>query len=94
MIKKIVVSFSDIRSLYEGEKYNILKTTTLTSASVNPSKLQLQNVKYILSIFSDRVVASLKLQGSPETAEFVQFVLKFWNTMNASKKKDKTSGCD
>ena len=85
-VKKIVGSFSDIKSLYEAEKYSILKTTTLASASVNPSKLQLQNVKHVLSIFSDRVVAPLKLQGSSETAEFVQFILNWWNTMNVSEK--------
>ena len=43
-------------------------------------------MKHVLSIFSDRVVASLKLQGSSETAEFVQFVLNWRNSMNVSEK--------
>ena len=37
-------------------------------------------------MYSDRVVDSLKLQGPTETAECVQFVWDWWNTMNVSEK--------
>lgn len=84
--KTTVGSFADIKTLYQREKDSILKTTTLTSAAVNPSKLQLQNVKHVLSVFSDKVVAALRLQGSADTADFVQVVLNWWNMMNVSAK--------
>ena len=79
-------SFTDVKKLYEAEKNNILKTSPLTEAAVNPSKLQLQNVQHVLRVFNDKVVASLKLQGCDNTANFIQFVLNWWNTVNVSSK--------
>ena len=81
-----VGSFSDVKTLYELEKNSILKTTRLTYASVNPSKLQLQNVQHVLRIFHEKVIAGLALQGCSATAEFIQFVLNWWNTVNVSAK--------
>ena len=78
--------FSDVKKLYECEKNSILKTSPLTRASVFPSKLQLQNVQHVLKVFNEKVVAALKLQGCHATADFIEFVLNWWNTVNVSTK--------
>ena len=83
---KTIGSFSDVRALYESEKNNILKTTSLTFASVYPSRLQLQNVQHVLKVFNDKVVAALRLQGAYDTASFIQQVLDWWNVVNVSAK--------
>lgn len=82
----MIGSFHDVKMLYDAEKGNILKTSPLTDASVRPSKLQLQNVQHVLRVFNEKVVAALKLQGSNETATFIQFVVDWWNTVNVSSK--------
>lgn len=83
---QVTGSFSDVKTLYDAEKGNILKTSPLTDASVRPSKLQLQNVQHVLKVFNEKVVAALKLQGCYETAEFIQSVINWWNTVNVSSK--------
>lgn len=79
-------SFEDIVQLYKEEKDNILKTTPLTRSSVFPSNLQLQNVKHVLRVFNDKVVAALRLRGCSQTAIFVERVLNWWKTVNVSGK--------
>ena len=79
-------SFADVKELYQAEKDSILKTTTLTQAAVNPSRLQLQNVQHVLRIFNDKVVAGLELQGHFATANFIRTVLNWWNVVNVSGK--------
>ena len=79
-------SFADVRELYEAEKGSILKTTTLTQAAVNPSRLQLQNVQHVLRVFNEKVVAALELRGCLATAHFIRTVLNWWNTVNVSGK--------
>ena len=79
-------SFQDVKKLYESEKNSILKTTPLTQDSVQPSKLQLQNVKHVLKVFNEKVVAALRIQGSQDTADFIQSVLNWWNHVNVSSK--------
>lgn len=81
-----IASFADVRQIYEEEKDSILKTTPLTQAAVNPSRLQLQNVQHVLRVFNDKVVAALKLKGRCETADFVQTILNWWNVVNVSGK--------
>lgn len=83
---RTTASFADVRRIYEEEKNSILKTTPLTSAAVNPSRLQLQNVQHVLKVFNDKVVAALKLGGCHETAAFIQTVVSWWNTVNVSAK--------
>jgi len=77
-------SFTDVQELYESEKFSILKTTTLTKFAVNPSRLQLQNVKHVLKVFNEKVVASLKLRGCHDTATFIETILNWWNVVNVS----------
>ena len=83
---RVIGSFSDVKKLYDAEKENILKTSPLTDASVRPSKLQLQNVQHVLRVFNEKVVAALKLQGCHDTANFIQFVINWWNAVNVSSK--------
>ena len=83
---KTTASFEDVKELYNSEKGSILKTAPLTQCAVNPLRLQLQNVQHVLRLFNDKVVASLKIKGCHETANFIQTVLNWWNVMNVSKK--------
>ena len=88
--EKTVGNFSDIKSLYQAEKSNILKTTPLTHSAVYPTRLQLQNVQHVLRVFNDKVVAALNIQGSKDTAIFIQQILDWWNTVNVSAKGQDT----
>ena len=81
-----VGSFSDVKDLYQEEKKNVLKCTPLTQTAVNPSKLQLQNVRHVLRVFNDRVYAALKQRNATDTAKFVKEVLDWWNVVNVSQK--------
>ena len=83
---EVIGCFSDAKTLYDAEKDNVLKTSPLTNASVRPSQLQLQNVQHVLRVFNEKVVASLKLQGCHETANFIQSVVNWWNIVNVSSK--------
>ena len=79
-------SFDDVRELYAAEKDNILKTTPLTYASVYPSKLQLQNVKHVLRVFNEKVVAALHVHKKHDTANFIDKLLTWWKIQNVSAK--------
>ena len=83
---QVTGSFSDVRKLYDAEKANLLKTSPLTDAAVRPSKPQLQNVQHVLKVFNDKVEAALRLQKCGDTADFIQFVLNWWNVVNVSSK--------
>ena len=77
-------NFSDIIDLYKSENGSILKSTPLTYSAVYPSKLQLQNVQHVLKVFNDKVIAALRLRKSFDTANFIQQILNWWNTVNVS----------
>ena len=77
-----VGSFADVEDVYEAEKESVLKTTTLTSSSVYPTRLQLQNVSHVLRVINDRTVAALRLRGKHQTADFIQQVLTWWKMVN------------
>ena len=81
-----VASFSDVQALYEEEKNNILKATRLTSTSVYPNRLQLQNVQHVLRVFNEKVVASLKIKNQLKTAAFINQVLQWWKLVNVKSK--------
>ena len=83
---QVTGSFSDVRKLYDAEKANLLKTSPLTDAAVRLSKLQLQNVQHVLKVFNDKLEAALRLQKCGDTADFIQFVLNWWNVVNVPSK--------
>ena len=83
---KTTASFVDVKELYESEKGSILKTNPLTQSAVYPSRLQLQNVQHVLKVFNEKVVASLKLRGCRDTANFIETILNWWNMVNVSMK--------
>ena len=87
---QVTGSFSDVRKLYDAEKENLLKNSPLTNAAVRPSKFQLQNVQHELKVFNDKVEAALRLQKCGNTADFIQFVLNWWNVVNVSSKHQET----
>ena len=65
-----------------------MKCTPLNSSAVYPTRLQLQNVKHVLNVFNDRVIAALQLEGKVETAAFIQDVLSWWKIVNVSAKSE------
>ncbi|GFO25068.1 polyphosphoinositide phosphatase [Plakobranchus ocellatus] len=72
------------------QRNNILNTFPLTDADVRPSRFQLQNVYHVLKVFNEKAVAALRVQGCEDTANLIQFVLKWWNTVNVSSKGQAT----
>ncbi len=78
--------FADVYNLYVTEKESVLKTTNLTSSSVSPSRLQLQNVQHVVPVFNEKVVAALRIQGKVETAATVEVISNWWKTMNVASK--------
>ena len=82
---KVIGSFTDVQQ--EREKDNIFKCTPLNSSAIYPTRLQLQNVKHVLNVFNNRVIAALQLDGKVETAAFMQDVLSQWfASMNGIQK--------
>ena len=59
----IVGDFADVRVVYKSENASILKCSPLTHSAVYPTHLELQNVKLVLGVFNDKVVALLKQMG-------------------------------
>ena len=55
-------SFDHVVEIYKCEQDSVLKTTNLTRAAVQPSKLQLQNVQHVLRVFNERTVAALRMK--------------------------------
>ncbi|XP_035824698.1 uncharacterized protein LOC118477403 [Aplysia californica] len=55
-----MASFADVKQIYKEEKNCILKTTPLTQAAVNPSRLQLQNVQHACTSPPSTVYMSYK----------------------------------
>ena len=47
---------------FQAEKYNILKSTPLTSPAVFPSYIQLQNVELVLNVFNDQLLLHLSFK--------------------------------
>ena len=84
--KQKIALFEDVKKLYEAERDSVLKTTPLTQAAVNPSRLQLQNVQHVLRVFNDKVVAALKVKRCYDTAAFIETILNWWNVVNVSGK--------
>ena len=78
--------FKDVQDLYKSEQDSILKTTPLTMSAVYPTNLQLQNVKHVINVFNDKVVAALTLQGKIGTANFIRQVLQMWKITNVKMK--------
>ena len=81
-----VGQFQDVQMLYEKEKNNILKALPLTLSSVYPSRLQLQNVQHVIKVFNDKVIAALRVENKVHTANFMDQVLSWWNTVNVACK--------
>lgn len=79
---KAVARWRSLQNLFHADERSLVTRTSLTKTAVSPSPIERQNVKYVMQVFSESTVASLKLQGDLETAEFVQRVLNFWKICN------------
>ena len=65
--------------MYESEKASVLKCSPLTRSAVYATHLDPQDVKLVLRVFNEKVVASLKQMGYADTDIFIQQVLEWWN---------------
>ena len=89
-LNNLKAEFEQVMDVYNAEKGSILKTTSLTQAAVHPSKLQLQSVQHVLKVFNEKVVAALRLKKYDATADFIQTIVDWWNTVNVDRKGQDT----
>lgn len=79
-------SWSCVEALYSSEKSELFKQARLTRAAAFPNPIERQNMKHVLAVFCDETVASLRLHGEDDTADFVSYVLNFWKVCNVHSK--------
>ena len=79
-----VGAFADVQHIYEKEKDSILRSTPLTFSSVYPTPLQLQNVKHVVAVFNDKVVAALMAENKFDTAALIFEIVVWWKTCNVA----------
>ena len=85
-------SFDDIRTLYNSEKESLAKLAPrLTLKSCYPSSLERQNVKLVLKVIHESIVAALAIQNNQlrsafnsNTSEFVDILLSLWKIFNVN----------
>ena len=87
--------WTDIRTLYDEDRKNILRMTKLTHTSFFPKPLQRQSVHLVCQVFNDKTVAALKtfkdkLGINDGTIIFVKLVTDWFNMLNV---KTRFSGC-
>ena len=83
----VVGRFSEVKALYEKEKMNIVKRTTLTRVAVNPTNIEKVKVAPVLQVFHEKTVAALRQDGNEDTATFVDCILKMWKILNNKSTK-------
>jgi hypothetical protein len=74
--------WTDIRALFNKEKDNIVKRTTLSYQSCYPSNLDLQKVSLFTTVFNEKTVYALKQDGSLETATVLDHFTRLWKILN------------
>lgn len=85
-----IAKWKDIIEAAEKEKENLLKTTGLYNAALRPSTFERQNVKHVLAVFNEKVVAQLRLNGHEDTAVTVKLIsdwFKFRNVCSLGEDK-------
>ena len=76
-----VDKWNDIISIYKKEAEGLLKETNPSFAAPYPTNFEKQKVSLALQIFDEKTVTALEIQGSKETARFVQLVLRVWKCL-------------
>lgn len=82
LIPGTIAKWSDIIEAAEKESGNLLKTTGLYNAALRPSTFERQNVKHVLAIFNEKVVAQLQLNGHEETSLTVKLISDWFKFRN------------
>ena len=78
------VPFQQIKDLYISERDKLIKLApNLSQKSIFPSNFERQNVNYVLSIFNEKTVASIKtMYPKSYCSDFLNLILKWWNIVN------------
>ena len=85
-------SFRDIRMLYNSERDSLAKLAPrLTSKACYPSNLERQNVKSVLKVVHESMIAALDIQNEQRcpvfkcnTSDFVGILLTLWKMFNVN----------
>ena len=77
-----IAKWKDITDAAKKENNNLLKTTGLYNAALRPSTFERQNVKHVLAIFNEKVVAQLHLNGHEDTALTVKLICDWFAFRN------------
>ena len=78
----VTADWLDPEYIYNLEKHNPVKRSTLSYASVHPSVFERQKVSLVCKIFNDKTVAVLAQERKQETACFVFHVNRLWKVLN------------
>ena len=68
--------------LYDNEKNQTVRRTTLSHRSLFPSNFDKQSVNLPLQVFHENNVAALAQDGKTQTASFIFHVMKKWKILN------------
>jgi hypothetical protein len=79
--------WGDIKDLYEREKTNIVKRTTLTSCAVYSTNIERVKVPPVLQVFNEKTVAALTQDGLTGTAGLIFHILRMWKILNNKSTK-------
>ena len=71
-----------IKDLYECEKNNTVKRTTLTACAVRPSNIERVKVPPVLQVFHEKTIAALSQDGQTETAGLISYIHRMWKILN------------
>ena len=77
-----IACWRDLVAPYKKESEGIVKQTTLSFSALYPTNFEKQKVSLALQVFNEKTVAALEIQGSMETARFIQLVLRMWKILN------------
>ena len=82
-----IARWSDLKSMQEYEETSLLKLSSLTRQSINPTNIEKQKVCLALNVFSEKTSAALKTSSisnnsMTNTAAFIDLVIKLWKVFN------------
>jgi hypothetical protein len=74
--------WSDICAIFEKERSNVVKRTSLTHEACYPNNLELQKVSLFNLVFNEKNVVALKLDGLQSTATLLDYFSRLWKILN------------
>jgi hypothetical protein len=77
-----VAKWSDICHVWKSEQENVVRKTPLTYRACYPAPIERQKVSLMTSVFNEKVVTALELDGRKETCELVGITTRLWKILN------------